>query len=281
MMKLINVFLVILSALIFSSNVAYSSRIWSWYPFGSITSMYEVDEINNNDLYSSIGMNLYVSPNISQYTNNFTFKFYPFEGTWHQPVKNFNVTICKGYSSGYGYFYVTIICDESPLQIFVNKTSMPNTPDEYEITFPIQNSSNYENYMVSVSYKLPNFVIKQGKNYIAWFGTVCQPGIPQCPPEGSIFRVLVLPTEDSVIERIPDGARVDRPYNKWVILTSSYDYKQVWYSKSSETEILTPFFWAFMGALIGVVIGIPVELVVRSFIQKKVQNREETRHHST
>ncbi len=219
----------------------------------------EVDRLVGDSLQVSLGIGLTINPDKINSLRNFTVIVSPFETSLHKSAKDITVEVCEGGIGGASFEEVMIGCEKR-----VNATIIPvssNDPvNAREIIMHLDESETWKMYVIRVNYTLPNFLVTQGTNYVAWFTTRCNLGSDSC---NGWMRTVMLPTEDSVIERLPEKAEIDRYKGKWVIRTNSPDNQQIWFSKYSETDTWIPLRWALVGAVFGALLSIIIEKIMR------------------
>jgi len=191
---------------------------------------------NYNDLRSTSNIKIYVYDTMSK--GKINIEFVPFETTKAPPATNFLAKACL---------------DEDCNITLDTTIEEKDFSDEYKkyiinITLPGLQEDTYI-YLI-ISYIIPNFIEKKEYYYIGKFTTYCNV-FNICPPEYNIRITYFIPYQDTIIEKIIPESIISNIYSFWQELEFTDNYKEIWFSRPSETSFWAPFFWALFGALVG------------------------------
>lgn len=238
---------------------------------GKIDNYFEVSEIRGNDLIVTLYVDYMLDAEFFKYRNSSSFTIRPWHGAWHDSIRNFRIDICEGrISRDMSFNDIGINCHNSP--DFKFNYSSKSFNDGFTDITRIETILNYlspttgwHQFAILIKYEIPNFVMRQGSHQIAW---VNYNGAIESLKDTSFNVLITLPSGSSIIERIPDTAKLRDRYNgRWVVELTTPGNNQIWFTDVDETEKWAPFRWAFLGAIIGFFLEILFGDPIKKFLE--------------
>ncbi|MBI4021637.1 MAG: hypothetical protein HY369_05320 [Candidatus Aenigmarchaeota archaeon] len=199
-----------------------------------------LDRTNYQDLLVAAEFELQINRNLSGGKVNIT--YYTLEASRNNDATNFISKVCSDRYCNHTIF---------------SGSSVSIGSNIFTFTLPIPELESDTVFNVFIEYRIPNFIEKKGIYYVAKFNAVCQT-IDFCPPEHTMMRTFIIPYEDTIIEKlIPESIESATFHEKdEQYLTFSESYKEIWFSRISETNFWLPFLWQFLGAVLGAFLAI-------------------------
>lgn len=249
------IFGVLLAFLILMPTV-YGNRLWIKQEFTNIGYVYEIDDVNGNDLYVDMVFQLNIFPSLKNISNTAVIEFKP-DVYYGEPVVK-NITICEndGYGAGLTYGSISIRCKETP-QI-LNIEQMKNFEQVYLLTITVENLTTFKSYIVRIMYKIPNFVRKEGTNNVLGFQSSCQPNGVPCNID-NWERIIRLPLPTSVLVDSSENVYIKgiggMGDDRWILTAKGGGPFFIRYYDSNERDLYVPFYWSLLGAIFGAIIS--------------------------
>ncbi len=231
----------------------HGNSIWIKSPHTQIDNIFEVDEVVKNDLYIDMLFQLYVNPGLANFSNDVTIEFEPWFNRKHGVPEIYNVSICEeggGYGASYTFGSISIDCknylENVTFQKIENLLYYPN----YLLTIPIKNLTSWKSYTIHITYKIPDFVLQEGSNYMLAITSRCNPN-DTCKLD-KWSRYIRLPSTTSILEDLSGSVSiVGREKDRWIFGMNGGGPSFIRYYDSTERETYQPLIWAIVGAILG------------------------------
>lgn len=241
-----------LIASLFLIPMVYGNELWIKQAYTNIQEVYEIDDIVGNELHVDMVFRFYVYP-LSNLSNNTIIEFTPWFTKRHgEPIID-DINICEnaGYGAGYTFDSISINCKEA-LQIpKIEKIDNRIYHPRYLLTIPVENLTTWKEYTVHIRYKIPDFVMDEGSNYILSFTSLCHPN-DDCNIN-NWQRTIRLPSTKSVLVDHSENVKIVAMENgRWILRANGGGPFFIRYYDSDEKDWKAPLIWGFIGALIGV-----------------------------
>ncbi len=201
---------------------------------------------------------LWVDKNFTDYNNKLNLSIRPFEFYYTGIDQDFSLYICNYLPSVLSDFNETSCDKKEIIKLLFEAPYSTKNFSEYIYTLNLPKFDSPRGYWVVAKYKILNFIKKNGDYHIAWMNTNC----PQCTGEQT--RYVILPSKDSILERVPENAEIGSSMindniDKWYVTIKGTGKSMIYYRDAFEINS-QKFFWQFTAILITFIISLILTL---------------------